>query len=82
MKSFPFSLFLQHEIQSSPIENIKQICVFDYTKKIHETISISKIKKLRGLTFHLIKKSTTSWLGLGGQEQLIFMRGVISILAQ
>jgi hypothetical protein len=23
-----------------------------------------------------------SWLGLGGQEQLIFLRGVISILAQ
>jgi hypothetical protein len=26
-KSFPFSVILEHEIQSSPFENIKKFCV-------------------------------------------------------
>jgi hypothetical protein len=32
--SFPIPLVLEHEIQSSPIDNIKKVFFIDYTNKL------------------------------------------------
>ncbi len=45
-KSFPFSVILEHEIQSSPFENIKKFCVeITPRNSWNHVISKKKLKK-------------------------------------